>query len=928
MSTPENAKPEQAAKAFTALQKANLRVFSFTMMLAGWALLIFYAGGFLITGNTRYTGLIATEATISIILTIAWLLQRQGKHTLAAWIIPIAVISSVIVFNQQVAGLGLALSIIISLILAMAAWQILPARSAALGTLLIAASGVLMYVTDASSAQADRISGGFFLSTLLVIVGGLIIFILAINGLRGVEFTSIASQLRIYFLVVSLIPVLIITIFQTVTLVNVLITQASNTLLANADALASELDSQLFSIVTLIEEDAENTQIINYLRNPDQNSSLLTLLAARYPNAISYGLLDKNGFLISDNRGNAGDNESDNLYFRNAAAVRITYISDVVLDEDTRKSVFFVSKPVLDKQGNFLGVIRIKFSAGFFQQIAEESARQLSQDISVIVLDDANIILAHSADPALVSKTLSIPGRVTIAGLQQSGRLPLSGKISANLDELDRILKRTEARTVFTSSILPAEIEQNYITFTPIKYKPWKILVAQRATVFLAPATNQAILIALIIIVLFAAIYLGANLTAMLLVTPMKRLTFAAQELSAGKLDIPIHLPRKDELGTLATVLNNTRQQVYELLQTLEQRVEERTAELMRANEKNERRAMQLETIAQVAHAVTSLRDLNELLPEITRQISASFGYYHAGIFLLDENREYAVLRAANSQGGQAMLARGHRIKVGRQGIVGNVTNTGRYRIALDVGDDAVFFNNPDLPQTRSEAALPLLIGENIIGALDVQSTEPNAFSEDDIKALSLLSDQISVAIENARLFDETRQALAQIQEIYAESSATGWQSMVKETSTSGYRYARGSVEPLRKNPETAATLAGETLEIPIMLRGEKLGDLKIRRPSRQAAWNETEARMYQSIAERMSFALENARLFSDARRRANLERVVAEAATKISSSVRVETILRTAAEEISHLIDGSEVLIQIQPGAIEKIDSKSSSAE
>ncbi len=917
-----------AEQEISKLRYTNLKVISLITMLGGWLLLVAYIIGYVISRDARFVNLIVLEIVHVIALTIAWVLQWRGYPKVSTWLIFISTFATGFLFTYIIQGLGLTLGVMLAIIFSMIALQTLPRHNAMLAVILSLFAGALIFFTDVNFAQGDRIAGGFFLSALLIIAGGATAFILVINGLRGVEFTSISTQLRASFLVVSVIPVLIITIFQTATLVNVLTSHASNTLLANANTFAARLDSQLFSMVNSIEEDAGNPAIIDFFRKPGQSPAPLALLSSRYPEAISYGLLDKNGFLLIDSRGNVGGDESNKVYFRNAAAIRITYISDVVLDEDTRRGVFFVSKPVLDEQGNLLGVIRIKISASLFQQVAEEAARQFGEGISVIVVEDANIILAHSANPALASKTLSMPSRSTINALQQAGRLPLSGEISASLDELDRVLTRANEKTVFIGSVLPAEAGQDYITFAPITYKPWKILVAQRTTVFLAPATNQVISIAIIILVLFAVTYFGANLTAALLVTPMKRLTAAAQELGGGKLDTPIHLPRKDELGTLAGVLDNTRRQVYELLQTLEQRVEERTIELTRANEKNERRARQLETIAQAARAVTSLRNLDHLLPEITQQISDSFGYYHAGIFLLDENREYAVLRAANSQGGQAMLARGHRLKVGRQGIVGNVTNTGRYRIALDVGDDAVFFNNPDLPQTRSEAAIPLLVGENIIGALDVQSTEPNAFSEDDIKALSLLSDQISVAIENARLFDETRQALAQIQEIYTESSQLGWQSMVKEASASGYRYARGSVEPLRKTDDAAGPLADETLEIPIMLRGEKLGHLKIRRPGRQAAWNETESRMYQAIAERMSFALENARLFSDARRRANLERVVAEAATKISSSARIETILRTAAEEISHLTGGSEVLIQVQPGAIEKINGKSSDAE
>ncbi len=921
MSLPQNKTP--AKETTTSLKKANVQVISLMAMLGGWALLIAYIVGYYISGDGRFSSLIVLEIGYGIALTISWLLQRRGHSNLSSWLIIISTLATGVLFNFSVQGLGLTLGILLAIIFSIIAWQTLSRRNAILAVILNIFTGILISWTDLSFAQGDRLVSDFFLAALLIIVGGIAAFILIINGLRGMEFASIGSQLRTSFLIVALLPVFIIIIAQTATLINILTERARDSLLENANIVSSKVNSQIFTITSYVEEDAGNSIIINSLRSPSGNPALLSRLASRYPAVLSYGLLGKDGSLILDHRGNIGGNESENLYFKNAANVRITYISDVILDEDTRRGVFFISKPVLDEKGSLLGVIRIKISAGLLQNIAEETASQFGNDMTVAIIDDASILLAHSANPELLSKTLSTPSRNSLNALQQSGRLPLAGEISARLDDLSRSLKEVDENAIFTSSMHPTEAGQDYIALASLSYKPWKALVAQPAAEFLAPAINQIISISLIILVLLAAIYFGATLTTSLLVTPVDQLTSAAQELGSGKLDKPIDLPRKDELGTLASVLDNTRRQIYELLQTLELRVEERTTELTRANEKNERRARQLETIAQVARAVTSLRDLNQLLPEITQQISDSFGYYHAGIFLVDENRDYAVLRAANSKGGQAMLARGHRLKVGRQGIVGNVTNTGRYRAAFDVGDDAVFFNNPDLPETRSEIALPLLIGENIIGALDVQSTEPNAFSEDDIKTLSLLSDQISVAIENARLFDETRQALAQIKELYSESSDSGWQSLTKESSTSGYRYARGSVEPLRKKSEVTIPLTGETLEIPILLRGEKLGDLKIRRPGRQSAWSEKESRMYQAIAERMSFALENARLFSDARRRANLERVTAEAATKISSSVRFETILRTAAEEISHLMDGADVLVQIQPGTIDKMENK-----
>lgn len=193
----------------------------------------------------------------------------------------------------------------------------------------------------------------------------------------------------------------------------------------------------------------------------------------------------------------------------------------------------------------------------------------------------------------------------------------------------------------------------------------------------------------------------------------------------------------------------------------LEKLVQDRTTELDLARVLSERRAKQFESISQVTRTISSTRDLDSLLAQITAVINREFGFYHVGIFL-DTAKEYAVLSASNSEGGQRMLERSHRLKIGETGMVGYVTSTGKPRIALDTGTDAVFFNNPDLPETRSEIALPLRVGEEIIGALDVQSIEANAFKQEDINILSTLADQVSIAIQNARQYEETRRALVE----------------------------------------------------------------------------------------------------------------------------------------------------------------------
>ena len=178
-------------------------------------------------------------------------------------------------------------------------------------------------------------------------------------------------------------------------------------------------------------------------------------------------------------------------------------------------------------------------------------------------------------------------------------------------------------------------------------------------------------------------------------------------------------------------------------------------------------------TTAVAQESASVLGDPQQLLSRVVDVISQQFGLYHAGLFLVDSSGEWAELRAASSEGGRRMLARGHRLRVGvggiGQGIVGHVAARGEARIALDTGADAVFFDNPDLPDTRSEAALPLRVREEIIGVLDVQSVQKAAFDESSIATLQGVADQIAVAVENARLFAQTQATLSENQQLLVQ---------------------------------------------------------------------------------------------------------------------------------------------------------------
>ena len=350
----------------------------------------------------------------------------------------------------------------------------------------------------------------------------------------------------------------------------------------------------------------------------------------------------------------------------------------------------------------------------------------------------------------------------------------------------------------------------------------------------------------------------------------------------------------------------------------LEQRVVQRTAEL-------ERRAGQLQAISNVAHSIASVQNMDELLPAITQLVSEKFGYYHAGIFLLDENQQYAHLRASNSEGGKRMLERQHKLKLDTNSIVGYTALRGESRIALDVGADAVFFNNPDLPDTRSEMALPLRIGGNVMGALDVQSTESNAFTQEDINVASILADQIAIAIENARLFSEARAALSKSEETFSKYIKQEWSGFARQSKNTGYVFDGARTVALEKKDkkEKVKSLAqtgrlslekeSSELTIPIKFRGQTVGILDVKSKKGNRQWTQDEITLLEAAAERAAFALENARLVESAQRRAMRERAIGEISTKIGAVSDLEAIMQTAVEELGRKIGSTaEVTLEL----------------
>ncbi len=372
-------------------------------------------------------------------------------------------------------------------------------------------------------------------------------------------------------------------------------------------------------------------------------------------------------------------------------------------------------------------------------------------------------------------------------------------------------------------------------------------------------------------LVLAAVIGLVQFAFARWVLSPLSALAQGVSVIAGGDLTHRIPVKFADEIGFLTDAFNTMAERLRDLVEGLEEKVAARTAAL-------ERTSRQLQAASLVSREAALVRDVPTLLRTAVNAISQNFGFYHAGIFLVDEKGEWALLQAASSEGGRRMLARGHKLQVGR-GIVGTVAATGRPRIALDVGGDVVWVRNPDLPDTRSELALPLRVGSRIIGVLDVQSTEPSAFTTEDEENLQLMADQLAIALENARLLEQMQSVVQELEALYQDYSRQGWARVMARVQALAYEYDRVAVyaatpypvpSDIRQaqTPSTWVKDAGQPLLMqPLRLGRELVGVLSLFDPQRE--WTRDELDLVESVSEQAALALENARLFEEAQRNA-----------------------------------------------------------
>ena len=386
----------------------------------------------------------------------------------------------------------------------------------------------------------------------------------------------------------------------------------------------------------------------------------------------------------------------------------------------------------------------------------------------------------------------------------------------------------------------------------------------------------------LIVTVLAIALNLGlVYAISRSLTNPISSLIETFKDVEKGNLGRRADVNATDEIGTLAIQFNRMVSRLETLQTSLEEQVKERTD--------------QLEAINEVGRAVSAILDPNELIEKVVNLITDRFGYYYSSLFLIDSSGRWADLRSATGEAGRVLKESRHRLEIGGKSMVGSAIQQRRARIALDVGTESVRFDNPLLPYTRSEIALPLVVGERVLGALDVQSTHQSAFGPRDIETLQNMANQVAVAIENAHLFQETRERLEELQTAQRQYLQSAWTSLSVQEQT---EYEVGDM-----------TASENRLTVPLTLRDQIIGQITL---GGDAEWNSEERAWVEAVATQAAIALENARLLDESQRNAAYEKLITDITGKIWSSTTIDGILQTSIRELGRTLNATEAIIEL----------------
>lgn len=720
---------------------------------------------------------------------------------------------------------------------------------------------------------------------------------------------SLIQTLTLAFVTLSVFSLLLMGILQ-LGLVNFPTQQqvASNQQQSNAVFAATQVSGFIQRIFSALETTSKVSRPL--INNPAERLSLLQNLLALEPALRQVAILNNHGqeiakvsrltIITPDNLINRANSD---LFIQTSQGVR--HIGSIRIDETTSEPLVTLGVPVEDVFGQFQGVLVAEANLKFMWDLVDRL--EIGQTGQAFVVDRQGNLIAFG-DILRVLNGENVRGLTTVT------------EFVGSYNPVDST--GAEITTGITGDIVLS-------TYVPLGTPDWAVVTEMpvfEAYQGIIPSLllSGAVLLGVAALSAGAGIYISRRLAA-----PVRNLTQTATQIAQGNLNLEAPLEGTAEVNRLAVAFNSMTGQLRELIQSLEERVTARTR--------------RLELVATLGERLSAILDFNQLLNELVNQVKESFEYYHAQVYIIDENRQYLVMTAGAGEAGAKMKASGHRIALNAPtSLVARAARTSQIVWVDNVRQADDWLPNPLLPNTYSEMAVPIIVGKQVVGVLDVQDDEIAGLDEGDANLLRSLANQVAVAIRNARLFAEVETALADARAAQERYVSEAWEKTQLLQQNVEYHLSQPGAPPLdqqlaaklerealaknelvvievtrpesspEKLPQIKTAPADSAVVAPIKLQNQVIGAIQLHDANQTRRWNELELTLIQAVADQVAQAAENLRLFEEARERAGREQTIREITDKLRSAPTIETLLETAARELGQRLEVRHTVLEL----------------
>ena len=835
--------------------------------------LLFVIVGFFIADINSWKDyiLLGAPAVLFILGLTSISFLRRGRIVLGTGLIFVANLVMPLVESLFQTDIGLPVFIYTLVSSALLIWRTLPRASRRWASIL--AGIALVFIAGVEWANPPfRISPADELVAVIIAATSILTISFIIQSIRQAWGRSMRNKLLVAFIGVTLVATGALSVFMYITTTNNLQDnlerELSEVAISRAIRVGDLFNEQINQLTTLTLDDVLQQSIAEQNRSYEGDAAAIqAVLDARDTRWRAADEADNDrDFLVQQNLTNdvAEDVTEYQEAFPGNIEVFVTDIYGGMAGSTNRTSDYYqadegwwqaaysngagavyIGEPEYDESADAIGVnIALPIRS-----------RETGEIIGILrttyMLSALETILADNIGET-GSTDLFVPGEVTVSHVHEGG---LEETVPGLFEQLQEVYGQGMVELVYEDvlSVVTQAPVQTLEGNPDIDNLGWVIAFHQHRDEAFAPINAQVrglVIVMAIVVALAAAAAFGFSI---FLVRPIIQLTQTAEEVSAGDLDSRAEVTTTDEVGTLATAFNTMTSQLQETLGGLEQRVAERT--------------QNLELAAEVGRSVSQVRELEVMLRDACDLILKEFDLYYVQVYLTDPSQTRLVLEAGTGEVGAQLLARSHSLPFNTASINGRAAVEKRTVVISDTAQSATFRPNVLLPDTRGEMAVPLIVGENVVGVLDMQTTVPGVLNEEVLPAFEALAGQLAVAVQNANLVAEAEQARAEVEAQARRLVRQGWDEhldAIHKPEQIGYVFDRTEVTPLEDIEETELP-EGKAVSAPISLTGEMLGSLLVEIDEERQ--NEQTSELVNTVARLVAQQLENLRLLESSER-------------------------------------------------------------